>query len=330
MEFTTSYLGMTLKNPIVASSSPLTKDVDNIKRLHASGAAAIVLPSLFEEQIEHESRQFDDYVDSREYNYAEALSYFPPTGRMEMVIDSYLAGVAAAKKAVDIPIIGSLNGTTSGGWVRYARNIEEAGADALELNLYFVPTTPDQTGQQVEKRYLDTIRAVLGEVNIPVAVKISPFLSSVPHFARTVAEAGAKAIVLFNRFYQPDFDVERLEVVPYLNLSHSAELRLPLRWTAILYGRVNIDLAVTSGVHTYIDVLKAVMAGASVTMMTSELLKNGIERIDEILMDLERWMEIHEYKSIKQMQGSMSQRHVEDPAEFERANYVKTLYSFGR
>lgn len=328
MDLTTSYLGMTLKNPIVASSSPLSRDIAGIRRLHDAGAAAIVLPSLFEEQIEHESKQYDEYVDSRDYSYAEALSYFPTHDMQTLVPEEYLRRIKAAKRAVDIPIIGSLNGATTGGWIRYARLIEEAGADALELNLYHVPTDPQQSGHLVEHDFLATLRSVLVEVEIPVAVKISPFLSSLPHFARAVAKEGAGGLVLFNRFYQPDLDLEKLEVVPGLTLSRSEDMRLPLRWTAILHGRVDIDLAITTGVHSHIDVLKGMMAGARVTMMASELLKNGTGRIPEILREMRLWMELHEYDSIKQMQGSMSQSHVQDPDAYERASYVKTLYSY--
>ena len=328
MDLTTSYLGLALKNPIVASSSPLGKNLDGVRRLEDAGASAIVLPSLFEEQIEHETRQFDDYVDSREYSYAEALSFFPESDQPTLITEEYLNKVSEAKRATRIPIIGSLNGITSGGWVSYGRLIEDAGADALELNLYLVPTSIEQSGQQVEKRYLETIRAVLSEVSIPVAVKISPFLSCVPHFAHSVAETGAQGLVLFNRFYQPDLDLEKLEVIPDLTLSRSEDLRLPLRWTAILFGNVGLDLAITSGVHTYFDVLKGIMSGAKVTMMASELLKNGPERIEAILVEVERWMELHDYESVRQMHGSMSQRRVDDPSAYERSNYFKTLYSY--
>jgi dihydroorotate dehydrogenase (fumarate) len=242
--------------------------------------------------------------------------------------EEYLRTIARAKRAVKVPVIASLNGSTTGGWTRHARLIEDAGADALELNLYYLPTDADRTGAEIEARYLDVVRAVVGYVKIPVAVKIGPFLSSLPNFARQVQEAGAAGLVLFNRFYQPDIDLEELEVVPGLTLSRSEDLRLPLRWTAILSGRIGLDLAITTGVHTHYDVLKAVMAGANVAMMASELLEHGLGRVGNVLVDIEHWMQVHEYESIGQMRGSMSQKNVADPGVFERANYMKVLYSF--
>ncbi len=328
MDLTTTYLGMTLKNPIVPSASPLSHSIDNIRRMEDEGAAAVVMYSLFEEQVTHESRQLHHYLDYGAESSAEALTYFPDLDHYNVGPEEYLNQVSQAKQAVNIPVIASLNGISTGGWISYAQRIEQAGAAALELNLYYIPTDPDLTGGDVEQMYLDVVRAVKQSVTIPIAVKLSPFFSATANMAKRLAEAGADALVLFNRFYQPDFDLEALEVVPHLVLSTSHELRLPLRWVAILYGRVPVDLAITTGVHTHEDVLKGLMAGAKVTMMTSELLQNGLYRIREILSALVAWMEEYEYESVRQMQGSMSQLHVADPAAFERANYMKVLESW--
>ncbi len=328
MDLTTTYMGMTLKHPIVPSASPLSETLDGIRRLEDAGAAAIVMHSLFEEQITLESHELDHYLSYGTESFAEALSYFPDMETYRLGPDEYLNLVRQAKASVDIPIIGSLNGVSSGGWIEYARKIEEAGADALELNLYFIPTNPELTGAEIEEMYINVVQDVKRHVTIPVAVKLSPFFSSIPNMTARLAEAGANALVLFNRFYQPDFDLENLEVVPNLTLSTSYELRLPLRWVAILYGRVPVDFAITSGVHTHEDVLKGLMAGAKVTMMASELLQNGLGRIQEILQAMVQWMEEHEYESVAQMQGSMSQKHVAEPAAFERANYMKVLQSW--
>ncbi|HEC22156.1 MAG TPA: dihydroorotate dehydrogenase-like protein [Chloroflexi bacterium] len=328
MDLSTSYLGMTLKNPIVPSASPLSESVDKIRRLEDAGAAAVVMYSLFEEQITAESHQIDHYLSYGTESYAEALSYFPEAAEFRAGPEEYLDLISRAKAAVDIPIIGSLNGVSTGGWIEYARRIQEAGADALELNVYYIPTAIELTGAEVEQIYLDVVRDVKSSLSIPVAVKLSPYFSALANMAHRLAEAGADALVLFNRFYQPDFDLEKLEVVPHLVLSSSYELRLPLRWVAILYGRVDVDFAITSGVHTYEDVLKGLMAGASVTMMASELLRNGVGRISEILDRMTAWMEEHEYESVTQMRGSMSQKHVAEPAAFERANYMKVLQSW--
>jgi len=328
MDLSTTYLGLKLKNPLVPSASPLSQTLDGIRRLEDAGAAAIVLYSLFEEEIEGKSHLLDHYLNAGTESFAEALSYFPDMARYNVGPDAYLRHLNNAKKAVDIPIIGSLNGVSTGGWVRYARYIEEAGADALELNIYYVPTELHTSAISVEERYLDVVRAVKDQVSIPVAVKVGPYFSSFANMAFRLAKAGADGLVLFNRFYQPDFDLEQLRVTPNLVLSTSQELRLPLRWLAILYGRVPVDLALTTGVHTDEDVLKGLMAGAKVTMMASELLHNGIKRIDEILSGVETWMEEHEYESVAQMQGSMSQIHVTEPAAFVRANYMKELQSW--
>jgi dihydroorotate dehydrogenase (fumarate) len=329
MDLTTTYLGMTLKNPIVPSASPLSRSLDNIRRMEDEGAGAVVMYSLFEEQIAYESRRLHHYLDYMAESFAEAKTFFPDLDYYnEVSPDEYLNLVSRAKATVSIPVIASLNGVSSGGWISYAQKIQQAGADALELNIYHIPTDLDQTGAQVEQMYLDVVSAVKQSVTIPVAVKVSPYFSATANMAKRLAEVGADALVLFNRFYQPDFDLQALEVVPHLVLSTSHELRLPLRWVAILYGRVVADLAITTGVHTHEDVLKGLMAGAKVTMMTSELLQNGLHRIREILASLAAWMEEYEYESVRQMQGSMSQQHVADPAAFERANYMKVLESW--
>ncbi len=327
-DLTTTYLGLKLKNPLVASASPLSKKVDNVRRLENAGAAAVVMYSLFEEQITHESHELDHYLERGTHSFAESLSYFPDLDHYNLGPERYLEHLHKVKQAVSIPVIGSLNGVSSGGWVEFAHLIEEAGADALELNIYYLPTEVDLSGAELEEEYVRLVRDVRARVKLPIAVKLSPFFTSLPNMAKRFVDTGANGLVLFNRFYQPDFDLEELEVVPNLVLSTSHELRLPLRWIAILYGRVEADFALTSGVHTAQDVLKAMMAGANVAMMTSTLLANGLGRLMHILTDLQEWMEEHEYESITQMRGSMSQRAVAEPAAFERANYMKALNSF--
>jgi len=328
MDTTTTYLGMELKHPIMPSASPLSRSTDTICRLEDNGAAAVVMHSLFEEQITLESEQLDHYLSYFTDAFAEALTWYPEQKDYRVGPEEYLEHVREAKEAVDIPIIGSLNGISAGGWVDYAEEIEQAGADALELNVYYIPTDPAMEPGDVEQLAVDVLSAVRANVSIPVAVKLNPYYSSLPHLAQRLTEAGADGLVLFNRFYQPDLDLEALEVVPSLTLSSSDELRLPLRWVSILYGQIPVDLAITSGVHNHIDVLKGLMAGAKVTMMASELLKNGPERIGVILDDAVAWMEAHEYESVAQMQGSMSQQNVADPTAFERANYMKVLQSW--
>jgi dihydroorotate dehydrogenase (fumarate) len=328
MSLTTNYLGLVLKNPIVASSSPLSHSVDSIRRLEDAGASAVVMYSLFEEQLTFDSLYVDYYLRRGANSYAESLSYFPEMEDYNVGPDEYMNLIRQAKEAVDIPIIGSLNGVSAGGWTNYAALIEDAGADALELNVYYVPTDVELTGHEVENIYLDLLRQVKSSVSIPIAMKLSPFFSSTANMAKRLDEEGASGLVLFNRFYQPDLDLETLEVSPRLVLSNSNELRLPLRWVAILYGRVLADLAITSGVHTSEDVLKGLMAGAKVTMMASELLQKGIGRIKEVLSEIEMWMNEREYESVAQMIGSMSQQHCAEPAAFERANYMKTLDSY--
>jgi len=328
MSLTTNYLGLVLKNPIVASSSPLSHTVDSIRRLEDAGCSAVVMYSLFEEQITLDSLYVDHYLRSNTNSYAESLSFFPEMSSYNVWPDEYLNLIRRAKEAVDIPIIGSLNGVSAGGWVNYAGLIEDAGADALELNVYYVPTNIHLSGQEVETIYLDMLRSVKRSVTIPLAMKLSPYFSSPGNMAKRLVEEGANGLVLFNRFYQPDLDLETLQVAPRLVLSNSNELRLPLRWVAILYGRLLADLAITTGVHTSEDVLKSLMAGAKVTMMASELLQNGLRRVKEILGEIENWMDEREYASVVQMIGSMSQQHCAEPAAFERANYMKTLDSY--
>jgi dihydroorotate dehydrogenase (fumarate) len=327
-DLTTTYLGLQLKNPLVASASPLSKKVDNVRRIEDAGASALVMYSLFEEQITHDSYELDNYLERGSHSYAEAMSYFPDLDYHNLGTEPYLEHLHKIKQAVSIPIIGSLNGISSGGWVEYAHRIEQAGADALELNIYYLPTDPDLSGAELEEDFVQLVRDVRATVKLPIAVKLSPYFTALPNLAKRIVDAGANALVLFNRFYQPDFDLEELEVVPNLILSTSHDLRLPLRWIAILYGRIQADFALTSGVHTAQDVLKAMMAGANVAMMTSALLESGIGRIMHILIDLQEWMEEHEYESIEQMRGSMSQRSVAEPAAFERANYIKALNTF--
>jgi dihydroorotate dehydrogenase (fumarate) len=319
---------MPLKNPLVASASPLSKRVENVKRLEAAGLSAIVLHSLFEEQIIHESLELDHYLSRSKDFSAEASSYLPDTGEYSLLPEQYLEHVGKVKKAVGIPVIGSLNGVSKGGWVRYARLIQEAGADALELNLYFLPIDSALKAEEIEAAQVDLVAAVKSSISIPLAVKLSPFYTSLPNFVQRVAGAGADGIALFNRFYQPDFDLEELAIAHTLDLSTTAEMRLPLRWISILHGTIHSDLALTTGVRDHEGVLKAMMAGARIVMLASELLRKGPARIGSILQELTDWMAAREYDSIKQMQGSMSQRSVAQPEAFERANYMKVLGSF--
>jgi dihydroorotate dehydrogenase (fumarate) len=328
IDLRTRYLGRTLASPLVLSASPLSESVDNLRKAEDAGAGAVVLHSLFEEQLTIESADLDHHLTYGSDSFAEALGYFPNLGSFELGPDDYLEHVRRAKAAVAVPVIASLNGVSAGGWVEYARAVESAGADALELNVYYIPTDPGVSGAQVEDMYVELVQAVRAAIRIPLAVKLGPFFSAFAHLARRLDDAGADALVLFNRFYQPDFDIERLEVVPNLTLSTSSELRLRLRWVAILYGHVRAALAVTGGVHAAEDVLKAMMAGAAVTMMASALLARGIGHLATVRADLLRWMEEHEYESITQMQGSMSQRSVAEPTAFERANYLRVLRSY--
>ena len=328
IDLTTRYLGLRLSSPLVASAGPLCEDVGNIRRMEDAGAAAVVLPSLFEEQITLESDYLDHHLSHGTESYSESLTYFPDMGSYNLGPDAYLEHFRRVKAAVRIPVIGSLNGVSTGGWIDYARKIEQAGADALELNIYYVPTDPAMTAAHVEDMYVELVRDVKASVKIPVAIKIGHAFSALAHLAQRLDRAGADALVLFNRFYLPDFDLERLEVVPRLTLSSSHELLVRLHWVAILYGHIRASLAVTGGVHEGEDALKAMMAGARVAMMTSALLKRGIEHLSVVRAGMLAWMEAHEYESIEQMQGSMSYRSVREPAAFERANYMKVLSSY--
>jgi dihydroorotate dehydrogenase (fumarate) len=335
VDLTTTYLGIPLKNPLVVSASPFSQKVDTVQQLEKAGVSAVVMYSLFEEQIIHDSLRLHRDLTQGTESFAEATTYLPDSGPYEYLRRQYSIGPEAyiehlkrLKQSVGIPIIGSLNGISSGGWIDYASKIEEAGADALELNIYSLPTNPEVTSSQLEADYLDLVRAIRASIKIPIAVKLSPFFTALPNFARQLSEAGVNGLVLFNRFYQPDFDLEELVVVPRLVLSTSQELRLPLRWIAILYGRIPVDFALSTGVHTAEDVIKATMAGASVSMVASTLLKYGISHAEQILDSLLAWMEEREYDSITQMKGSMSQQAVAEPGDFERANYIKVLSSY--
>jgi len=328
IDLSTRYLGLDLKNPIVASASPLCESLDKIRRLEDHGIAAVVLPSLFEEQLVLESESVDADLSRGAETFAESLSYFPDLMNYNLGPDGYLELIRKAKASVSIPVIASLNGVTQGGWVEYAHEMEQAGADAIELNIYSLVTDPSRTAAQVEQGYCDLVRSMKGNLRIPVAVKISHFFSAVANFAIQLDSSGADALVLFNRFYQPDLDIEQLEIVPSLTLSQSAELLLRLHWVAIVFGHIRADMAVTGGVHSAQDVLKSVMAGARVAMMTSALLQNGIEHLDAVRAGIVQWMEEHEYESINQMCGSMSQKNVPDPTAYERANYMRVLSSY--
>ena len=328
VDLTTTYLGLKLKNPLVASPSPLSEKVENVKRMEEAGIAAVVMYSLFEEQIIHESLELDHFLNRGTESFAEALTYFPNIGKYSLAPEKYIDALEKTKRAVNIPVLGSLNGVSTGGWIEYGRKIQDAGADALELNLYYLPTDITLTSSQMEDNYLKLVSNIRAGIKIPLAVKLAPFFSALPNFANRLVEAGADGLVLFNRFYQPDLDLENLEVVPNLVLSSSDDLRLPLRWIAILYGKVKADLALTSGVHTSEDAIKAIMAGANVAMTTSALLKRGTIAIQQILTGMEEWMISREYVSVQQMRGSMSQGAVAEPAAFERANYMKVLNSY--
>ena len=328
IDLSTSYLGLHLQSPLVPSAGPLCEDVDNIRRMEDAGAAAVVLHSLFEEQIDLESSHLDRYLSHGTESYAESLTYFPDMASYRLGPDAYLEHVRRAKAAVQIPVVGSLNGVSTGGWIEFARKIEQAGADALELNIYYIPTDPKLPGSQVEQMYVDLVRNVTESVHIPVAVKLGHAWTALGNVAARLDGSGAAGLVLLNRFYLPDFDLESLEVVPQLTLSSSFELLVRLHWVAILFGHVRADLVVTGGVHTGQDVLKAMMAGARVAMMTSALLQRGIGHLGLVRREVLAWMEAHEYESIRQMQGSMSYRSVREPAAFERANYMKVLSSY--
>jgi len=329
MDLSTTYMGIKLSSPLVPSSSPLSFEVDNVKKMEDAGAAAIVLHSLFEEQIQHDARELDFFLQYGSERFAESLTYYPRQEEYELGPEEYLKHLAKCKQKVRIPVIGSLNGISAGGWISYAKKMEDAGADALELNVYYIPTDPRLTAEQIESVYLMVLQAVKLSVTIPVAMKLSPYFSSTANVLTRLADAGADGLVLFNRFLQPDLDVENLEVDPTHALSTSADNRLALRWIAILYGKLRCSLAATNGVHTAQDVVKMIMAGADVTMMASALLRNGIDHIKTVRRGLENYMQEKGYDSVEQMKGILSQKNVAEPSAFERANYVKTLQSYG-
>lgn len=326
MNLSTKYMGLTLKNPFVPSASPLSNSVEQVLRLEDAGAAAVVLYSLFEEQINHQVERVDHYLTTYSESYAEALSYFPePEAFNNLYAEQYLEHIASLKRSVGIPIIASLNGVSEGGWLAYAQKMEEAGADAIELNIYYLASDPALSGREVERMYLDDIKRVKKSVRIPVAVKVGPYFSSFANMAIEMDQAGADGLVLFNRFYQPDIDLELMEVKPSLVLSSNYEKRLPMRWLAILHGQIRASMAATTGIHSAEDAVKMLLCGADVTMVASVLLRKGIDYLSEMVDDLQSWMIEHEYESVEQMKGSMSLRHVAEPAAFERANYLKIL-----
>jgi len=327
-DLTTEYLGLKLASPLVAGASPLCEDLGNLRRLEDAGAAAVVLHSLFEEQLTRESDVLDRALSAGTDSHAEALSYFPDLQSYNLGPEGYLEHIHKAKAALGIPVIASLNGVSSGGWIEYARKMQQAGADALELNVYFIPTDAHLTGAAVEQQYCDLVRDVRAAIKIPLAVKVGHQFTAFANMARHLEESGADALVLFNRFYQPDLDIDALEVKSALSLSQPYELLLRLHWVAVLFGRLRLDLAVTGGVHEARDVLKAMMAGANVAMMTSALLRRGIPHLAAVRRDLVAWMEEHEYDSIRQMRGSLSQRSTANPEAYERANYVTVLSSY--
>ena len=329
MDLSTNYMGLKLSSPIVPSASPLSRELDAIRRMEDLGAGAVVLWSVFEEQIEHEARELDHYLQYGADRWAESLTYFPQVDEFILGPQEYLDHIAAAKEAVDIPIIASLNGISDAGWTSYAREIEQAGADALELNVYYIPAVPQLTGEHVENVYLSILEVVKSAVSIPIAMKLSPFFSFPGNMMLRLDEAGADALVLFNRFYQPDLDLEELAVKPTLTLSSPFEMRLPLRWIAIMYGQLAASLGATTGIYTGLDVAKMVMAGADVAMLCSALMKHGMEHLAKVRDGLVQFMEEKGYESIDKMKGVLSQRRCDEPAAFERANYMKVLRSYG-
>jgi dihydroorotate dehydrogenase (fumarate) len=328
MDLKTSYMGLELKNPIVPSASPLSENVDSIKRLEDAGAAAVVMFSIFEEQLRTEQAAIDHYTSAGTDSFAEALNYFPAQDEYFVGPDNYLELIRKATQAVSIPVIGSINCISPQGWVDYAKKIEQAGASALELNTYYIPTELNLSGAAVESRYIEVAKAVKAAVKIPVAMKLSPYFSNIANMAKQLDEVGVDGLVLFNRFYQPDFDLDNLEVAPNLSLSTPNEIRLPLLWVAVLHGRVQASLAATSGIHTAREAIKFILAGADVAMVASTLLKNGVRHIGRMLDDIKVWMDQHEYKSVEQMKGALSQKSVADPTAFERANYIKILENY--
>ena len=325
MNLNTTYLGLKLRTPLVPSASPLSEDIDNLKRMEDAGAGAIVMHSLFEEQIRRDADTLHDRGTPGAVGHAEVLGCVAEGGEFQFAPNRYLLNLVKAKQAVGIPIIASLNGTTFGGWTSFARAIEKAGADALELNIYSIPTNPEVTAEEIETGYLTIIASVKAQVKIPIAVKLSPFFTNLSHFARRLDAQGVDGLVLFNRFYQPDIDLDARAVAPTINLSAPGEMRLPLRWIAMLHGRVRASLAATSGIHRGGDALKMLMAGADVTMLCSVLLRRGIGHIAEIEREMREWMEAHECESVEQLKGSLSQKNCADPSAFERAQYLRAI-----
>jgi dihydroorotate dehydrogenase (fumarate) len=328
IDFSTRYLGLKLSGPVVVSSTPLSDSVDNIRRMEDAGAAAVVLTSLFEEQLALESRALDEDLSRGTDSFAESLGYLPDMDDYRMTHEVYLDHLRRAKAAVNIPILASLNGATTGGWVRYAKDMEEAGADAIELNTYALATERSQTSTELELQLLELVSAVSSAVNIPVSVKLSQSFTSLPHLVARIEGAGAKGVVLFNRFYQPEFDIETLEVRPMLHFSTPSELLPRLHWSAILFGQIKLDLAISGGVHSAEDVLKGIMAGAGITMMASALHIHGIEHISRVLADVNYWLEKREYTSLWETRGCLGRRSVPDTSPFDRGNYIKTLSSY--
>lgn len=328
MDLRTTYMGMELKHPIVASASPLAGTVANIKRMEDAGASAVIMFSLFEEQLKHESAALEYLMTAHTESFAESLNYFPEMDDYTVGPDSYLDLLRRASEAVDIPVMGSLNGITNTGWIEYAQLMQQAGAKGIELNVYYIPADLAISGREVEDRYIEIVKAVKAAVTIPVAVKLNPFFSAIGSMAKSLNDAGADALVLFNRFYQPDFDLDKLEVTPDLHLSTADEIRLPLLWIAVLYGKLQASLGATRGVQSPVEVVKYLMAGADVVMTTSALLKNGVDYLTTLRDGLQTWMELNHYNSVQQLKGSMSQQNVADPTAFERANYIKTLESY--
>ncbi|MEA5505404.1 dihydroorotate dehydrogenase-like protein [Halotia wernerae UHCC 0503] len=328
MDLTTNYMGMKLRSPLVPSASPLSEDIDNIQRMEDAGAAAVVMHSLFEEQLRLERHELHHHLTHGTESFPEALTYFPDSMNFRVGPETYLEHIHKVKEKVNIPIIASLNGSSVGGWTNYAKQIQQAGADALELNIYYVPTDIELTSNEIEQTYIDILRAVKAVVTIPLAIKLSPYFTNTANMAKRLDEAGADALVLFNRFYQPDINLINLEVEPNVLLSTPQSMRLPLRWVAILYGRIHADLAATSGIHRGDDVLKMLMAGAKITMLCSVLLRHGIDYIRVVEQEMRQWMQEHEYESVQQMQGSMSQKHCPNPSAFERAQYMRSLATY--
>ena len=328
MRLKTTYMGLELKNPLVPSASPMSREVDTVKKLEDAGAPAIIMYSLFEEQIHHEANELDHFLSHGTDSFAEALSYFPEPEDFSRGPDEYLEHLQKLKSAVDIPVIASLNGISIGGWIDYAHKMETAGADGLELNVYYLPTDLKRTSESVENLYVEILKAVKGKVHIPVSMKLSPYFSSLPAFAKRLVDNGVDALALFNRFYQPDIDLENLEIEPSVILSSSDELRLPLRWIAVLSASLHVNLGATTGVHTAEDAIKLLMVGADATMMCSALLKNGPGHITQVLNDMIAWLDEHEYESVEQLKGSMNYRNIADPEALMRANYMKVLNAY--